>query len=83
MSLFESFNTLNRSWDDRVLEHQSIRKVFVWLLASLFVLGADVSLTIYQVFRFHRFDWSNLPVFAVLGMICFRYARMVYRRLGS
>jgi hypothetical protein len=83
MNLFESFNTLNRSWDERVLEHQSVRKVFLWLLASLFVLGADASLAIYQAVRLHRFDWSNLPVFAVLGIICFRYSRIIYRRLGA
>ena len=83
MSLFESFSTLNRSWDDRVLEHQSVRKVFLWLLASLFVFGAVVSITIYQDFRFNRFAWADLPVLALLGIACFRYARIVYRRLGA
>jgi hypothetical protein len=81
MKLFESFNTLNRSWDERVVEHQSVRKMFVWMLISLLVLGADASLEIYQAVRLHRFDWSNLPVFIVLGIICFRYSRIIYRRL--
>ncbi len=80
---FESFNTLNRSGDDRVLERQSVRKVFLWLLASLFLLGANASLAIHQAFRLHRFDWSNIPVIAVLGIICFRYARIIYRHLGG
>ena len=83
MRLFESFSTLNRSWEDRVLEHQSERMVFLCLLASLFLLGAVVSITIYQDFRFHRFDWTDLPVLALLGIYCFRMARVVYRRLGA
>lgn len=83
MSLFESFETLNRRWDDRVLEHQSVRKVFVWLLTSLFLLGANASLALHQVFHLHRFNFSNVPMFLVLGIICFRYTRIIYRRLGS
>jgi hypothetical protein len=83
MTLFESFSTLNRSWEDRVLAHQSERKLFLWLLASLFLFGAVVSVTIYQDFRFHRFDWTDLPVLALLGTYCFRIARIVYRRLGA
>jgi len=83
MTLFESFSSLNRSWEDRLLEHQSERKVFLWLLASLFVFGAVVAITIYQDFRFHRFDWTDLPVLAGLGTYCVRIARVIYRRLGA
>lgn len=81
LSLFESFNTLNRGWGDRVLEFRSVRTVFLWLLASLFVLGAYVSIAIYQSFRFHRFDWADVLLIALFGIPCFRYARIVFRRL--
>jgi hypothetical protein len=82
MGLFESFSTLNRTWDDRVLEHLSVRTVFLCVLVSLFMLGADLSIVVYQAFRSHRFDWADLPILALLGIFCFRYARIVYRRLG-
>jgi hypothetical protein len=83
MSLFESFSALNRSWDERALEHSSVRNLFLRLLASLFVVGALVYMTIYQAFRSHRFDWTILPALALLGFGCFRIARIVYRRLGA
>jgi hypothetical protein len=80
--LFESFEFLDRGWDIRVLESQSLRSVFLWLLPLIFVLGADTAVTTYQIFHLHRLNWSivfNLPV---LGLIAFRYARIIYRRLG-
>ena len=33
---------------ESILEHLSVRRVFLCLLASLFVLGADVSIAIYH-----------------------------------
>jgi len=69
-----------RSLDDRVLEKQPLRSVFVWFLVSLFLLGADADLVVYLGFRFHRFPWSNLPVLAVLGIMSFRFALVIHRR---
>jgi hypothetical protein len=39
--IFESFEFLDKGWDIRALENQSVRSVFLWLLPLLFVLGAD------------------------------------------
>lgn len=83
MSLFDSFNFLDRGWDVRVLENQSLRSVFLWLLVSLFVLGADAALAMYQFFHLHRFNWSDLALLALLGINSCRLARIVYRRLGA
>jgi hypothetical protein len=80
--LFESFEFLDRGWDVRALENQSLRSVFLWLLPLMFVIGADTAVMTYQIFHLHHFNWSlvfNLPV---LGLIAFRYARVIYRRLG-
>ena len=79
--LFESFEFLDRGWDIRVLENQSLRSIFVWLLISLFLLGAGITLSTYQLFRLHRFDWSNIATYLILGVIAFRYSRIIYRRL--
>jgi hypothetical protein len=38
-SPFTSFEFLNRGWDVRLLEGQSLRTVFVVLLVDLFMLG--------------------------------------------
>jgi len=80
--LFESFEFLDRGWDVRALESQSLRSIFLWLLPLVFVLGADTFVMIYQLFHAHHLNWSmtfNLPVVALLA---FRYARLIYRRLG-
>ena len=79
--LFESFEFLDRGWDIRVLENQSLRSVFLWLLPLLFLLGADSVIESYLIFHLHHFNWEiafNLPV---VGLLAFRYARMIYRRL--
>jgi len=79
--IFESFEFLDRGWDIRILENQSLRSVFLSLLPLLFLLGADTFIEAYAIFRLHRFNLpiaSNLLVFALLA---FRYARMIYRRL--
>jgi hypothetical protein len=79
--LFESVEFLDRGWDARVLETQSLRAVFLWLLAIVFLLGADAAFITYQVFHLHRLDWSIVLNLATLGFIAFRYARIIYRRL--
>jgi hypothetical protein len=80
--LFESFGFLNRGWDVRILENQSLRSVFLWLLPLIFLLGADTAITAYQIFHLHRFNWSIIFNLPVVGLISFRYARIIYRRLG-
>ena len=81
--LFESFEFLDRGWDVRVLEGQSLRKIFLWLLPLLFVLGADAAMVAYQIFRLHRFNWPEIPNILVCSLLTFRYARLIYRRLPS
>jgi len=79
--LFESFEFLDRGWDVRALENQSIRSVFLWLLPLLFLLGADTAATLYVLFHFHHLNWSIIFNTPVVGLFAFRYARIVYRRL--
>jgi len=79
--LFESFEFLDRGSDIRALENQSLRSVFLWLLLLLFPLGADTVIEVYVIFHFHRLNWPivfNLPA---VGLLAFRYARIIYRRL--
>ncbi len=56
--LFESFEFLNRGWDVRVLENQSLRSVFLCLLWLVFFIGLDTALATYQIFHLHRLDRS-------------------------
>ena len=78
----ESFEFLNRGWDIRVLETQSLRSLFVVLLLDCFMLGMLTSITIYAAVRLHRFDWSTAFLLPIFVLSVFRYAPMVYRRLG-
>jgi Ni/Fe-hydrogenase subunit HybB-like protein len=78
----ESFEFLNRVWDIRVLETQSLRSVFVFLLLGMFVLGMLSSMTIYQAVHLHRFDWTAAFLSPVFILAAFRYAPVLYRRLG-
>jgi hypothetical protein len=80
--LFASFEFMDRGWDVRALENQSLRSVFVWLLLDLFMLGMITFMMIYDVFRLHRFSWSNAMLFPVFILPAFRYSRLIYRRLG-
>jgi hypothetical protein len=80
--LFESFDYLNRDWDSRILEHQSLRSVFVWLVVVLILSGADAAIVSYGLFRHSRVDWPvvlNLVLFVVIAS---RSIRLIYRRLG-
>jgi hypothetical protein len=79
--LFESFEFLDRGWDIRVLESQSLRSVFLWLLLLVFFLGADAAVTVYQIFHLHRFHWSIVFDVPIFTFVAFRYARIIYRRL--
>jgi len=81
--MFESFGFLDRGWDVRILESQSLRSVFLWLLPLTFVLGADTAVTAYQVFHLHHLNWSIVMNLPVITLFAFRYARIVYLRLGS
>jgi hypothetical protein len=78
----ESFEFLNRGWDIRILETQSLRSVFVVLLVDLFMLGMLTSMTVYEAVHLHRFNWSTAFLFPVFILAVFRYAPVVYRRLG-
>ena len=80
--LFESFEYLDRGWDVRALESQSLRSIFLWLLPLVFSLGADTAFMAHQVFHLHRLNWSMVLNLPVLTLLAFRYARLVYRRLG-
>ena len=80
--LFESFEFLDRGWDVRVLETQSLRSVFLCLLPLVFVLGADTAFMTYQIFHLHHLDWSMVFNLPVLALLVFRYGRLIYRRLG-
>ena len=78
----ESFEFLNRGWDVRLLESQSLRSVFVLLLLDLFMLGMLTMMTIYAAVRLHRFNWSSAMLFLIFILSVFRYAPVIYRRLG-
>lgn len=79
---FASFEFLNRGWDVRLLETQSLRSVFVVLLLHLFMLGMLTGITIYCIFHLHRFDWSIAMISLALMLPVFRYVPLIYRRLG-
>jgi hypothetical protein len=81
-SPFTSFEFLNRGWDVRLLEGQSLRTVFVVLLVDLFMLGMITFMMIYEGFRLHRFNWLSPMLFLVFILPAFRYSRLIYRRPG-
>jgi len=80
--LFESFEYLDRGWDVRMLERQSLRSVFVWIVILAFVLGMDVAVTAYQILRTHHLNWSEGTNMLLVGVLAFRYSRLVYRGIG-
>jgi hypothetical protein len=80
--LFTSFEFLNRGWDVRLLESQSLRSLFIVLLADMFMLGMVTFMTIYDGFRLHRFEWSNAILFLLFILPAVRYSLLIYRRLG-
>lgn len=78
---FESFEFLNRGWDIRLLEAQSLRSLFVVLSVDLFMLGMLTASMIYDVFRLHRFNWPTAILLAFFIVPVLRYSRLIYRRL--
>ena len=79
---FESFEYLNRGWDVRFLEAQSLRSAFVILLLDMFLLGTLIGIIVYCAARFHRIEWSVSMISLALLLSVFRYAPLIYRRLG-
>jgi hypothetical protein len=49
---------------------------------ALSMLEMLTSMTIYEAVVFHRFDWPTALLFPVFILPVFRYAPLVYRRLG-
>jgi len=82
MSPFKPVSLMNRSRDVRLLEHNSPRSLFIWVLVLVFLFGANAALTMYQAFRSHRFDGPETIVLPVLGILILRLSRTVYRLLG-
>jgi hypothetical protein len=81
--LFESFEFLDRRWDARVLEGMSLRSVFLCLLLYVVILCMDTAVTAYDYFHLHRVSWPIVFNIAVFGPIAYRFARIIYRSLGS
>jgi hypothetical protein len=48
----------------------------------MFMLGMLTVMTLYEAVRLHRFNWSTASLFPVFILAVFRYAPLVYRRLG-
>jgi hypothetical protein len=82
MSLFESFKLMDRGWESRALENQSLRSMFVWLVLDLVMLGMLTITIISDLVRLHRFDWSGAVLLPVFILPAFRFSRLIYRHLG-
>jgi hypothetical protein len=82
--LFESFESLNRSWSERVLESTSLRRIFVYLLSSVFMLGTMVGMELFSIGRLHRFEMRAglLFSFVTAAGFTFRFSQIVYQKLG-
>jgi hypothetical protein len=52
------------------------------LLLDLFMLGMLTSMTIYEAVHLHRFNWPAAFLLLAFILSVFRYAPVVYRRLG-
>ena len=82
MNFLGSYGSVNRTREDRLLEHCSPRKLFVSLLVSVFGLGGIVALTAYKALRSNRFDWSENAVLLLLVVLVVPLFRAIYRQLG-
>ena len=80
--LFESFEYLDRGWDVRALEGQSLRRVFIWLLLFAVLLGADLAVLVFAAVRSHQVNWPEVLNIVLIGLLGFRYGRAFYRRLS-
>lgn len=81
--LLQSFEFLNRGWDVRLLENQSLRSIFIFLLVNVFLLGALIFMFIYEAVHIHRFDWLSALLLIVLGAPAYRYSSLIFRRLTN
>lgn len=81
MNLFESFNSMNRTREERLLEHSTPRKLFVTLLVLMFLLGGNAEIAMYHALH-HRFDSAEITVLPLLIIILGPMIRVIYRRLG-
>jgi hypothetical protein len=79
--LFESFEYLDRGWDVRALEGQSLRRVFLWLLVFAMLMGADLAIVCFTAVRFGQLNWVEILNIVTIGLLGFRYGRAFYRRL--
>ena len=75
------FESIDKSWDERAVEGQSLRRMFVWLLSWALILGAGIAMMLHAFVHSHRFDWYSAFSFAGLGLVFVLYARAFYRRL--
>jgi hypothetical protein len=84
---FESFELLSqqrhRSWEERTLEAVSPRSIFIVVLLDVFVLGWLTSMMVFDVFRFHRFNWMTAWYILILLIPVFLCSRLLYRRLHA
>ncbi len=81
--LLESFEFLNRGWDIRFLEGQSLRSAFVWLMLDVFMLGAVSFMFVYEIFQRHRFDWLAAVLIILFSLTVIRISPLIYRRLSG
>ena len=81
MNLFESLGLMNRTREDRLLEHNSPRSIFIWLLLLIFLLGANAGLALYSAVRLHRFVWAEVSALPMLVIIVGPLIRTIYRQL--
>jgi hypothetical protein len=79
--MFEFLQRTGKSWDDRVLEGQSMRRVFVWLMLAATSVGGGISMMLYKLIRFHRIDWFNQLSFLPAVLLIVHYGIAFYRRL--
>ena len=81
--MFESLEQSGRTWDERLMEGQSMRRVFLLLIVLAFALGARICVTLYKVVHLHRFDWEGELSFFVLALLFLRVGLAFYRRLAG
>jgi hypothetical protein len=76
------FDTIEKRWDERAMEGQSMRAVFLWLISCALVLGAGFGIVLYDLFHLQRLNWYGTLSFVATGLIFLRYGLAFYRRLG-
>jgi len=79
--LFESFEFLDRGWDIRILESQSMRTLFIAFVLHLFMLGMLTAIVVYSVFQLRRLNMGMAMLLLVFCISALRYSRLIYRRL--